>query len=84
MSVVEAVERDLKKLPKELAESALGASALSLAAEMDQPNSATSKSMCARALLETLDRLRSLAPPKREEDELDDLRTRRAKRKAAG
>jgi hypothetical protein len=84
MSVVKAVEHDVKTLAKrapDLAKSALAASALALAAEIDDPNnSATSKSMCARALIDTLDRMRDLAPDGDEKDKLDELSTRRAAR----
>jgi hypothetical protein len=76
-TVYAAVERDLAKWPADLADSALAASALALASEMDEHNSATSKSMCAKALLETMDRLRSLAPANEEDDALDELRSRR-------
>lgn len=83
-TVVAAVKRDLvalRDLAPELADSALAASALVLAAELDAPgNSATSKSMCARALRENLDRLRELAPPVVEEDGVDQLSARRAAR----
>jgi hypothetical protein len=80
-TVLEAVERDLRKLPTDLAKSALAASALALAREMDnRGNSATSKSMCSRSLLDTLDRLRELTPPSEENDALDELRNRRAAR----
>lgn len=84
VSVVDAVNRDLAKLPKEWRDSTFAASALALATEMDSPsNSATSKSMCAKALKETMDRLWELAPPKKERDGLDDLAARRAKRRGA-
>ena len=77
LTVVAAVKRDLEAigaLDKALKESALAASALALAAEMDKSsNSATSKSMCARALLETLNRLRELAPVVEEADRVDEL-----------
>jgi hypothetical protein len=67
----------------ELAQGALAASALALAREIDTPgNSATSKSMCAKALLDTLDRLRELAPSDAGDDRLDELATRRAARTA--
>lgn len=86
MSVVAAVERDLAEIRKRderLADSGLAASALSLAAEMDDAtNSATSKSMCARALHDALDSLRALAPPAEEKDRLDDIAEQRAKRRA--
>lgn len=82
MSVLEAVERDLKRVPADLAESALAETAKSLARELDADNSATSKSMCARALAEVLEQLRELTPPKEEGDRTDDLRARREKRRA--
>jgi hypothetical protein len=79
--VTEGVKRDLAAWPS-MQDSALAATALALAAELDNPNnSATSKSMCARALTETMDRLRELAPPVKEADKLDELNGRRAKRK---
>lgn len=82
--VVDAVKRDLAAIArrdKQLAECGLAAAALALARELDSPrNSATSKSMCARALRETLDRLSELAPEEQQEDRLDDLSARRAKR----
>lgn len=81
---VAGVERDLAAIAKrdpELAKSGLAASALALAREMDDDNSATSKSMCARALLDTLDRLRQLAPAKEEKDGVDELSARRAARR---
>ncbi len=82
--VVAGVQRDLAEIRRsapDLAESALAESALALAREIDsQENSATSKSMCARSLLDTLDRLRELAPKVEEKDELDDLAARRARR----
>lgn len=83
MSVYEAVEREIEGFGD--ASPALAASALALAAELDDNgNSATSKSMCARALAETLKELRGLAKPKKERDELDEIRERRATRLAAG
>lgn len=83
MSVEDAVRRDLEGMG-DLAHGALAASALALAAEMDDPeNSATSKSMCARALHDALEQLRELAPPKRETDDVDDLEAKRAKRRDA-
>lgn len=83
MSVYEAVERDLAKIRRrseELADSALAATALAMAAEIDADNSATSKSMCAARLTETMDRLRELAPAEQEGDYLDDLAARRTAR----
>lgn len=86
MSVVEAVERDLKRIAKQdkvLAESALAATALALAREIDGNNSATSKSMCSRSLNETMDRLWELTPAEKEKDDLDELAKRRASRRSA-
>lgn len=86
-SVTAAVEADLSELAKRdprLARSAQAASAIALAREMDDNNSATSKSMCAKALNETMDRLRELAPPQKENDGVDDLAARRTKRLKRG
>lgn len=82
LSVVSAVERDLKALGGGLAESSLAAAAFALARELDcAENSATSKSMCARALRETMDRLQELAPPKAERDRIDEVSDRRERRR---
>lgn len=84
MSVVAAVKRDLAGMGPRVADSGLAASALALAREIDKAkNSATSKSMCAKTLIETLDRLRAQAPSTREADGVDDLRERRAGRRSA-
>lgn len=84
VTVVEALQRDLAVIAKvapELAESTLAASALALAREIDTAeNSATSKSMCARALVETLDKLRALVPEQDAGDGVDELGSRRARR----
>jgi hypothetical protein len=86
--VVEAVERDIaeiSRLDQGLAESGLAATAVALAYEIENPyNSATSKSMCARALTDALAELRALAPAEEEKDGLDDLTKRRQARLAAG
>jgi hypothetical protein len=87
MTVRAAVQRDLDGLAKrdpKLAQSGLAASALALATEMDAGNSATSKSMCARALVETLEKLESMAPAAPTADAIDQLAAKREKRKAAG
>lgn len=84
--VAAAVERDLAELAKRdasLATSTLAMSALRLAREMDSTsNSATSKSMCAKTLLDTMDRLLESAPPALEKDGIDALAEQRAKRRA--
>lgn len=86
MSAVKAVEKDLKRLrerDKELAESTLAATALAMAHELDGANSATSKSMCARVLNETMERLWELAPAEKENDGVDELTARRDARRSA-
>lgn len=84
--VVDAVRRDLASLAErdaELAGSGLAMSMLTMAYEMSNPyNSATSKSMCAKALADGMRQLRELAPPVKEADAIDDLADRRAKRLA--
>ena len=82
--VAQAVERDLAKLPEDLATSGLAALCLALAREIDNPNSATSKSMCARALLDAQIILRELTPTEEEQDDLDDLAARRSARLSRG
>ena len=72
-------------MPSDLATGGLAITALALAREIDSPtNSATSKSMCARSLLDTMDRLRALTPVDQEADGLDDLARRREARRAGG
>lgn len=86
--LIEAVERDVEELAKvdpALAGSALAATALALALEIENPyNSATSKAMCAGQLRDTLGQLRELAPPAKEKDDLDELTARRSARLASG
>lgn len=82
---VGAVQHALEKIAErdpDLARSPYAATALALAREMDGRNSATSKSMCAKALTETIDRLRELAPDEPTADGVDDLERRREQRKA--
>jgi hypothetical protein len=83
MTVFAATERDLAAIRShapEIADSALAATALSLAAEMDADNSATSKSMCARALADILQQLKALVPEEVKGDGIDEIAARRAKR----
>lgn len=85
LRVVDAVQRDLDEIAErdpDLARSAHAATALALAREMDWCNSATSKSMCAKALTDTMDRLRELAPEEEPDDDLDDLERKRRERLA--
>ena len=83
--VARAVARDLERMPAELSTSGLAALCVALAREIDKPeNSATSKSMCASALRESLAQLRALLTTDEEDDELDDLTRRREARRAGG
>lgn len=81
---VDAVRRDLTEIAKRdpnLAQSALAAAVWSMAEQLDEPGtSAHAKSLCARALLDLLNRMRELLPPERKGNALDDLATRRASR----
>lgn len=87
LTVAAATERDLETLEKVCAgisQTALAASAMVLARELDaSANSATSKSMCARSLLETMDRLQEMAPAGSAGDRLDELERARARRRGA-
>jgi SpoVK/Ycf46/Vps4 family AAA+-type ATPase len=83
MTVVAAVKRDLAGMPKTLAESGIAATALVLAAQLDDGDtSATSKSMCAKELRELLERLRALSPPRIEVDRIDDVTRKREERRS--
>lgn len=70
-------------LPDGLQESPLATIALELARQLDGRNSATSKSMIAKALVETLEKLNALVPPIVEEDEVGRLRRKREERESA-
>lgn len=87
LTVTGGIVRDLEDIASrspELSRSGLAMTALALAREMDSESSATSKSMCATALVNVMDRLRELAPPDEKRDGLDDLASRRAARLAGG
>jgi hypothetical protein len=84
MDVVDAVQRDIERLGPEVQESGLAAAALALAAGLDDQNSLTSKSMAAKALADVLKELRSLAPPRKETDDLAKLRADRKQRRSGG
>lgn len=85
-NAIDAVERDLEVIRQHapgLADSATAATALRMAYELENPyTSATAKSMCARSLLQAVDRLLELAPEEGGEDGLDALAARIAKRRA--
>jgi thioredoxin-like negative regulator of GroEL len=80
-----ATKAEIDQMPERVRNGALAASALELARQMDAPgNSATSKSMCAKAHSDIVARLAEMAPPKREEDRIDELGARRATRRSKG
>jgi hypothetical protein len=84
VSVVESVESFLAGLGGQVEDDPLAAAALALAEILDDSdNSATSRSMVAKELRETLACLRALAPPKREQDTLDEIAAAREKRRAS-
>lgn len=82
-TVAAGVQADIDRWGLE-GELALKASALSLAETMDDPKtSPAARSQCARALRETLDRLRDLAPVEVRGDGLDEISAARSRRRAA-
>ncbi len=86
-TVTSAVESELDAIRKTdvaLANGAIAATALALAATLDDKDgAATAKATCARALTETMEKLRALAPAE-QKDGIDALTDRRARRRAAG
>jgi SpoVK/Ycf46/Vps4 family AAA+-type ATPase len=81
VGVVENVLRDIEKLGPEAAETGLAATALAVAQRLDDPGtSSTSVSMCSKSLIDVLRELRALAPPKIQEDRVDEIAQRRAYR----
>lgn len=83
-SVTEALDAELQRLPADAQRSPLAAVAHRLAEVLDDPfQPASAKASCAKTLTDTLDRLRALAPSEKQEDKVDELRTRRARRRAA-
>jgi hypothetical protein len=78
----EATERELEALGPAAIGSSLGVVALTLAAELDDRNSATSKSLCAKAMIDVMREIKAAAPPKREEDDIERARKRRVSRLA--
>jgi len=83
-STVEATERYLSRLPDDLASSPLAAAALRLAEGLDSDrNSLTSQSMASKAFQDILHELRELAPAQKMEDGLDELSSRRRRRRGS-
>lgn len=78
MSVLEETRGELERLNAPAG--SLAALALAMAAEIDGANSATSKSMCGKVLMDVMKELRALAPPVKQEDRVDEIRARRERR----
>jgi hypothetical protein len=81
----EAAERDIGKIRQRdrvVADSAIAATVVSMAREVDDPfNSATSKAQCAKELRQGYERLLEQSPPPApEESDLERLRRKRATR----
>jgi hypothetical protein len=84
MGAVASVERDLAKLPADLAESSVAAGMLAMARCLDDGRGSPSE--CMKALTDAWSKLRELAPPRHERHErteLDEITDRR-RRKLAG
>lgn len=79
MSVEDAVMAELQALGDAVPDSALGASALALARQMDRRVSWA----VAKELRETLGAIRALAPPKKGANKSDELAERRRRARAA-
>jgi len=79
---VKAVERDLKRMPADVAKSAEAAAALAMASRLDSGDGSPSE--CAKALLTAMAKLREMCPPDTKEGQLHDIRSGRALRLAPG
>ena len=78
-----AVRAEIDQLPEEVQQSAEAAASLSIALILDDGDvAASAKAALYKMLLETLDRLRALAP-EQQEDSIDQLRARRDSRRSA-
>lgn len=84
-AVVAAVRRDLARMEAllpGLATSARAETALALAKAMDSDSSATSKSMCAKALDDILTKLEEISAKAPAADKLDEIGARRQQRRS--
>lgn len=82
MSVVEGVEGDLAGYPDDLRTSGLAALARSMAERIDSGRGSPSE--CGKVLIETLGKLRDLAPVEEEGGELHGIKSKRAVRLIQG
>ena len=74
----------IAKREPSLAGGPLAASALEMARGLDSGASLAQKTLAAKELRETMDRLRELAPAEKKKDRVDELKERRTKRRAGG
>jgi argininosuccinate synthase len=88
--VIQAVEHEIGALEERAAATgtefreSYAAVAVEMALQLEHPfNSATSKSMCAKALNETMDKLHALAPTEQSGDGVDELQKKRDTRRQA-
>ena len=79
---VAAVERDLKRMPADVAKSAEAATALAMASRLDSGDGSPSE--CAKALLAAMGKLREMTPPEERKGQLHAIRSGRADRLAEG
>jgi hypothetical protein len=78
LSCVEALERDLARMPDHLATGTLAATAWAMAYAIDhETRSATAKSNCARVLADVMGELAKLAPAEETHDAVDEIAQRR-------
>ena len=83
--VEKACRHYLTGLPPDVAASPLAMSALVLARIMDDDSTAaTAHALCHKAFSDSLDKLRALAPAEVKEAKVDELKSRRAARRARG
>jgi hypothetical protein len=83
MSVVEAVEREIRALGEKAEGSAMAETALSLARGLDSDASLTSKSMASKSMVEVMRELRAAAPAVEDDDDISRARRKRHQRRAA-
>ena len=82
MFVVDALTKDLQAMGPRASGTTLAETALALARSLDDDgNSATSKSMCAKSMIDVLCELRQLAPPRQEADNVTNINSERDKRR---
>ena len=84
LAIETAARRDLKALPREYSDSAVGKSYLLLARRLDAGVSTRDAATLAREMRLALLALHELAPPKAEDDFVDELRVAREKRMIGG